>query len=366
MKPTLTRFAFILSSFLIISSSFNPPDLYTGNPSENGGATCSTNGGCHGGGSYISSMALMGIPGSQVLINTMYNLSLDGIPVGSPSPIRVGFQMEAVNGANTTHIGTFSNAGPNVVITPSGSKTLVEHQPVKDAVDSGDPINYTVTWKAPPTVGDGTVKFYTVMNNCNVDGGSGGDNATKVTFTYTIVASSPVEWLKVEIKTNNKQKPIVHWTTASESNNDYFEIQRSSEGTTWTSLGRVNGNGESNEIRNYQFTDAEPMNTYTLYRVVQVDRDQQKGYSRIVAWEPKKENPATLSPNPAVNQVTLTLPENSQNIDNVTLMDHLGKKIKTIKGQQGQSGILEISLEDISPGHYLVRCGTTTLPLMKL
>lgn len=51
---------------------------------------------------------------------------------------------------------------------------------------------------------------------------------------------------------------LCRWSTASETNNDYFSVERSSDGKIWTEAGIVKGSGNSNSVQNYEFTDELP------------------------------------------------------------------------------------------------------------
>ncbi|MEQ8520688.1 MAG: T9SS type A sorting domain-containing protein [Vicingaceae bacterium] len=68
---------------------------------------------------------------------------------------------------------------------------------------------------------------------------------------------------------------VVHltWKTASELNNDFFNVQRSSNVETWIGIGKVKGNGNSQQLVNYEFTDTRPLTGTSYYRLAQVDFD---------------------------------------------------------------------------------------------
>lgn len=67
------------------------------------------------------------------------------------------------------------------------------------------------------------------------------------------------------------------WSTASESNNAYFLIERSYDGMYFETIGEVEGNGTRSEVARYQFTDAVSIcqEEVVYYRLVQVDYDGQ-------------------------------------------------------------------------------------------
>jgi hypothetical protein len=69
------------------------------------------------------------------------------------------------------------------------------------------------------------------------------------------------------------------WTTAKEEDNDYFEVQKSADGNSWSSIGRVNGTGNSNSSKTYHFTDH--LGGAAYYRIKQVDEDGSFAFSTI-------------------------------------------------------------------------------------
>lgn len=65
----------------------------------------------------------------------------------------------------------------------------------------------------------------------------------------------------------------LQWSTASELNNDLFEIQRADSSLTFVTIGTINGNGNSEELINYEFIDQLPLEGTNYYRLKQIDFD---------------------------------------------------------------------------------------------
>lgn len=92
----------------------------------------------------------------------------------------------------------------------------------------------------------------------------------------------PVEFLDVSAKRDG-DKVIISWSTASEKNNDFFTIERSSKTKdSFEAIGIQRGAGNSHQIRHYSFTDDLPLHSSTYYRIKQTDFDGQSDYSKIV------------------------------------------------------------------------------------
>lgn len=64
---------------------------------------------------------------------------------------------------------------------------------------------------------------------------------------------------------------LLEWSTASEINNDYFLLERSTDGINWNLINKTTGAGNSNYLINYSFNDYNFENTVNYYRLTQVD-----------------------------------------------------------------------------------------------
>lgn len=109
-----------------------------------------------------------------------------------------------------------------------------------------------------------------------------------VTFTpgttpsTTINTVLPVKLTSFGAKAQNNGA-VLSWTTVSEINNSHFDILRSENGSTFTKIGTVRGNGSSNIIHTYTFTDIYPFNGTSYYQLRQVDFDGNSEKSAIIS-----------------------------------------------------------------------------------
>ncbi len=150
-----------------------------------------------------------------------------------------------------------------------------------------------------------------------------------------------------EIKGN---KVVLNWETASETNNNGFEIERRTS-SNWSNIGFVKGNGTTTELSKYTFTDnpkAQGLNGKVYYRLKQVDFNGQSTYTREVEVDlstivdnyslsqnyPNPFNPST--------KIKFTLPFDS-NVK-LTVYNIAGQMIKEVVNGNYRSGEHEISL----------------------
>ena len=127
------------------------------------------------------------------------------------------------------------------------------------------------------TSGGGNSTFIEI---CNITYWSAADG--DVTGPDTLGPSSlPISLLSFTAEPA-ENKIDVSWATASETNNDYFTVEKSADGTDFTSMGTVDGAGNSSVTLNYFYPDYSPVNGVSYYRLKQTDYDGQFSYSQIV------------------------------------------------------------------------------------
>ena len=158
---------------------------------------------------------------------------------------------------------------------------------------------------------------------------------------------------------------ILYWTTATEINNKGFELQRSIDGNTFTTLSFIPSkatNGNSSSLLNYEAVDLQPSTGNNYYRLKQVDKDGNASYSNIVLLKGDETTIATVVavyPNPVTDHldVMITTKENA----NVSLMitDMNGKTI-TIQNAQLAPGTnrMRVNTSLLVRGTYAVKIQT--------
>lgn len=118
----------------------------------------------------------------------------------------------------------------------------------------------------------------------------------------------PVELVHFSAKTFESKQVKCEWTTASEINNDFFEVQRSADGQNFETIGLVDGTGNTSSYSNYHFMDAVPLQGLNYYRLRQNDYDGNFEYSVIIKVEVASEL-YSIYPNPVKEKYYLKLDE---------------------------------------------------------
>lgn len=153
----------------------------------------------------------------------------------------------------------------------------------------------------------------------------------------------PVELTHFTAKQQPQQFVQLNWGTATESNNEGFEIERSPDGATWKTIDFVPGHGTRNEPLSYVYADYEPMKGGNYYRLKQLDFDGAFAYSKVVNIQPERSS-VQLFPNPVHDQLTIKASKSKATIYNL-----LGQPLKVfvIRDQ-----IITIDVESLGKGTY--------------
>jgi len=160
----------------------------------------------------------------------------------------------------------------------------------------------------------------------------------------------PVELLTFEALALEHSVQI-RWSTASELNNDYFSVQRSTDAEQWTEVVRRAGAGTSELAKFYTAEDYQPLDGRSYYRLKQVDFDGMSSYSSIVAVDFSGMPGLILSPNPSSGKFTLEA--GKFNESQVRVYNSLGQLLPVTPLRANNK--LSIDLSTYPEGIYIIR-----------
>lgn len=121
----------------------------------------------------------------------------------------------------------------------------------------------------------GTETFYLVMDgNANAD--------CQYTLQGTNIQALPIELLRFDVY-NRLGQNIIEWVCATERSNDYFTLERSSDGLNWESISTINGAGNSVIKTSYSYSDGGHKNSYNYYRLKQTDFNGVSEFFKIIS-----------------------------------------------------------------------------------
>ncbi|MEO9871363.1 T9SS type A sorting domain-containing protein [Ekhidna sp.] len=161
----------------------------------------------------------------------------------------------------------------------------------------------------------------------------------------------PVELIDFSGEMENRLVRLV-WSTLSESNSEYFQIERlNQEGTEFVSMGKISSQGTSNIRIDYQFTDVANQTGKLYYRLKMVDFDGSFEYSSTIIVLPDLSDISIkVYPNPATDFIQIQGIEEGY-FKKAVFYDLKGKLHRSIDSME--QNLLPVS--DLSEGHYLIR-----------
>lgn len=176
-----------------------------------------------------------------------------------------------------------------------------------------------------------------------------------------VINESAVVPIELTLFTGRNLHGDIHlnWTTSSETNNDYFEIQRSKNGKKFYPIGRVYGKGNSFEESHYKFVDTKPNVGQNYYRLKQVDFDGSHAFSEMINFEIQQtDDYLKVYPNPVKNNsffVEFSIENEEQVI--VELFDLKGQLVfqDSKEGYYSNEEKILVSAQNLSNGIYYLK-----------
>ncbi|MEM7103886.1 MAG: T9SS type A sorting domain-containing protein [Bacteroidota bacterium] len=173
---------------------------------------------------------------------------------------------------------------------------------------------------------------------------------------WTLASNSllPVELVNFDANLTDNFRVKLSWQTATEIDNDYFVVERSSNGILFEEIERISGAGTSFTTIDYQTFDERPLNGTNYYRLKQVDFDGSFDYSQIRVVEIQKEiAPLSIYPNPATTEAYIELPDGFEKYI-IQVYDISGRVIFENQYDNHRGSLVELNVGDWPSGAYVV------------
>jgi hypothetical protein len=163
----------------------------------------------------------------------------------------------------------------------------------------------------------------------------------------------PISLINFSATPEKNDKVQLNWTTATEENTSYFNIERSADAVNFSDIGKIAAKGNSVTLQNYQYIDLlnpENNNTgTTYYRLKEMDVNGNSTYSQINAVNFSGSLASlTFYPNPATTDLTLSQPAEGT----LAIYNTIGQQVIKLNIDQSNQSI---SLKDLQVGLYLLQ-----------
>ena len=290
----------------------------------------------------------------QILVNTPPVSNNQTVPPMYASQPRAN--IAALTGSDDGSVAYYS-----VLTLPSSSDgtLFLNNVPVTDLsqVDTLTAAQAAQLSFMPGTFFDGTIFTYTVTDN------TGLIDVTPAVYDIPLSGMGTLNPLPLELLSFSGYKSasdnILYWSMSQEVNSDHYEVERSLNGTSYTSIGTVGAAGNSSAKSNYSFNDRNVSSGNYYYRIKLVDTDGDYKYSKTISIK-RSGNivPVTkVLSNPFRDKLVVELVVVNEGKTTFSLFDlkgHLVKKME-IMTSKGTNHIELEGLANLSSAIYMLQ-----------
>lgn len=207
------------------------------------------------------------------------------------------------------------------------------------------PLNFTAS---QPT---GTNYFVHIFQNDDCSGSNFNQSCGRLTFGAGTDLS--VELISFAGNTTELGNQL-QWQTATETDNDYFELESTTDGVEFKIVGRVKGAGTSKTLKQYDFFDYTSEQT-TYYRLKQTDFDGNFVYHPTIAVKRGENKEVLISPNPVTDKFYVTLDVGTAGTYHFSFVNALGASIeRNVVLEKGMNRIEMDVSEELRQGFYIL------------
>jgi hypothetical protein len=299
-----------------------------------------------GGGAAISITA--NLSGAPTSFSQIYISEYSGIVTTNPldqNSVAIGNSNAVSSGAKTTtydhELIYGASIGASGVLTTGAGFTN------RSAANSN-----IIEDKKAPAIGSNDAKFTSASGNWIAQ------MATFITTSSTIIL--PIDLISFTGQCNNN-KIDLDWSTGSETNNNYFTIERSDDGRGWEAVGTVKSQGNSTHVQKYSFAAEEANGAISYFRLKQTDIDGKDQYFSIIQVNNCTMNTRAVSlfPNPSNGgAIHVRISGGGNETSSVAVYDGFGKIVGCFSSNQPEFS-LNFS-QTLPSGIYFARLSSGT------
>jgi hypothetical protein len=247
----------------------------------------------------------------------------------------VTIKYEFVSGGTNDIISLFVQSGGNVSATEPASPTLT----------------YSGATGADATTATGNIGIFLRQGTAS-NGITAILDEMRVATTWE-VANPVIPVELIDFKARKAKSAVeVQWSTATELNNKYYSIERSSDAKSFEKIGEISVYGNSQTIRNYTFMDEKPLNSVNYYRLRQVDLDGKETVYKTVSVHFGKNGATKIYPTVVKDNINIEL-NTADNVSDLTVVNLLGQVVKAQK-LQNTEGVISLNVSDLPNGSYIL------------
>jgi hypothetical protein len=248
-------------------------------------------------------------------------------------------------------------------VSPPTGPVLPGPNPNLHAIPGG--WEYVASYTIPPTMtypwnsGD---KYRVVVATSLTNLSNGNCRSTDATNTITLSVTTCGPVLNVNLVTFNgklaDKKSQLKWTTASEQEELFYDVEKSFDGSNFSAIATIHGNSASGEANEYNYTDPIEVTGKVYYRLKMRSIDNRSLYSRIVQVSavPEKFGFGAVV-NPFTSTLYFDITVSKQGMVNAELVNQFGKTIRTksLDAKEGNNQFFFENTSGLVPGIYVLK-----------
>lgn len=251
---------------------------------------------------------------------------------------------------NSRQTGPWTASSEGWRFTPSGPDNYV----VNWYDEGGNYLNSGLTTDVCPGEDPQTFEAEAVYTACD---------GSQITVTDDVIVTClsillSVEWLEFDAELSTDETKVhCSWVTGSETDNDYFTVERSADGEVWSDIGEVDGSGTTTEPHSYSYVDHDPLPGISYYRLRQTNFNGESGHSEIRVVERTESIEWVLFPNPGNGKFRVQTPVRNFELKAI---DARGREVAVLSHPSG-----EYTIRNAEPGYYTIEISSVGGELMK-
>jgi len=297
------------------------------------GGAIYANGSVNGNSSPIISNSI--IWGNNAPFNSQVIRSVEGSPTIQYSLVDAANCTALQSGTNpniTCGPGMIYNNDPKFTYQAGGDLTLTSSSPAIDAGDNSMNAEFEDLVKSSR------------ISNSQIDLGA-----------YETASALPIELISFTAALNGDEVQL-KWATANELNNDFFSIQHSTDGISFTNIKRIDGAGDASVVNTYSTIDQNPSRGINYYRLQQTDFDGTTSHSPIETVKVFSGKIGTY-PNPVLNHLSISFGDFEKGNLEYAIFNIYGKEVHRERVEI-KDGLHVVNLDQAGsflPGTYIVK-----------
>lgn len=230
-------------------------------------------------------------------------------------------------------------------------------------------VTYWTLGTATPEGGYSTPEDGTTLpqNSLSSDGGLTSYDYLSPAMNAPIPLGSaplPVVFTKFDAHCTNSGS-VISWATESESNSNYYELERSIDGNSWTPVARIKASGTTSTAHTYQQSDV--FSGTALYKIKQVDLDGHFTYTSIISSNCEFSNlGVVLYPVPARDLLNVIIQSDKAIKTKLYIIDVVGKVVQKMDVNLSKgNNTFPVNLKGLASGEYILNSSTPGIQLNK-